>query len=92
MIKGVYHATKRLHVTHWIVAMEKGLRRRLTHYGLPFRLAGPEADYHGPVAPYVLSLAELDDVILTRTFPALDDITRGLEPEYWPSSMVQTGV
>jgi N-acyl amino acid synthase of PEP-CTERM/exosortase system len=92
MIKGVYHATKRLHVTHWIVAMEKGLRRRLMHYGLPFRQAGPEADYHGPVAPYVLSLAELDEVILTRRFPALNDILRGLEPDFWPSSMAHTGV
>lgn len=86
LIKGVYHATKRLHVTHWIVAVEKALRRRLTRYGLPFRVAGPEADYHGPVEPYVLSLAELDNVILSRKYPALNDITVGLEPEYWPSS------
>jgi N-acyl amino acid synthase of PEP-CTERM/exosortase system len=90
LIKGVYQATKRLHATHWIVAVEKALRRRLLHYGLPFRLAGPESDYFGPVAPYVLSLAELDQVIETRTFPALNDIRDGLESEYWPSSLRQT--
>lgn len=90
LIKGMYHATKRLHGTHWIIAIEKALRRRITRYGLPFRVAGPEVDYHGPVAPYVMSLAELDDVIRTRQYPALNDFFVGLEPEYWPSPLRQT--
>jgi len=90
LIKAVYHAAKRLRATHWIVAVEKPLRRRLSRYGLPFRLAGPEVDYFGPVAPYVLSLAELDDVIRTHEYPALDDVPGGVEPEYSPAPLSQT--
>lgn len=92
LIKVVYQTTKRMHVTHWVVAVEKALRRRLTRYGLPFRLAGPEVDYFGPVAPYVLSLAELDDVILRHEYPSLDELFAGLEPEYWPAPLSEAGV
>jgi N-acyl amino acid synthase of PEP-CTERM/exosortase system len=91
LIKAMYQATKRLHATHWIIAVEKGLRRRLSRFGLPFRLAGPEADYYGPVSPYVLSLAELDDVILARQHALLNDFLVGLEPTYWPSPICSTG-
>jgi N-acyl amino acid synthase of PEP-CTERM/exosortase system len=90
LIRAMYQATKRVHGTHWIIAVEKGLRRRIAHYGLPFRQAGPEVDYHGPVAPYVLNLDELDDVIRTRKYPILDDFPSGLEPEYWPVPVGQT--
>jgi N-acyl amino acid synthase of PEP-CTERM/exosortase system len=90
LIKGLYQVTKRLHATHWIIAVEKALRRRIARYGLPFSVAGPEVDYHGPVAPYVMSLAEFDEVILTRKYPALDDFPVGLEPEYWPSALRTT--
>ncbi len=91
LIKVVYQTTKRMHVTHWVVAVEKALRRRLTRYGLPFRQAGPEVDYFGPVAPYVLSLAELDDVILRHEYPSLDELFVGLEPEYWPAPLSEAG-
>lgn len=90
LIKGLYQATKRLYGTHWIIAVEKSLRRRISRYGLPFRQAGPEADYFGPVAPYVMSLAEFDDVIRSGEYPVLDDFTVGLEPEYWPARLIQT--
>ncbi len=86
LIKGMYHVTKRLRGTHWIIAVEKALRRRIAAYGLPFSVAGPEVDYYGPVAPYVMSLAALDDVIRARRYPVLNDFPVGLEPEYWPPS------
>jgi N-acyl amino acid synthase of PEP-CTERM/exosortase system len=91
LIKAVYQATKRLHATHWIVAVEKPLRRRIARYGLPFHLAGPEVDYFGPVAPYVLSLAELDQVIQSHEFPALDDVPAGLEPDYSAAPLSHSG-
>lgn len=89
LIKGMYQATKRMHATHWIIAIEKSLRRRIVRYGLPFRQVGPEVDYFGPVSPYVMSLADLDDVIRTGDYPVLDDFAVGLEPDYWPSSLSQ---
>jgi N-acyl amino acid synthase of PEP-CTERM/exosortase system len=83
LVKGVYQATKRMRVTHWIVAIERALWRRVSRYGLPFRPAGPEADYFGPVVPYVLSLAELDDMISSGHYPMLADLRVGLEREFW---------
>ena len=80
LVKALYRATKRLGATHWIVAVEKPLRRRIAHYGLPFRLAGPDVDYYGSVAPYIMSIAELDKVIHGRQFASLDDFPDGLEP------------
>ena len=85
LVKAIYQATKRLGATHWIIAIEKSLRRRIARYGLPFQLAGPEVDYYGLVAPYIMSLAELDQVILGRQFSSLDDFSVGLEPALWPS-------
>lgn len=87
LIKGMYQVTKRLHGTHWIIAIEKALRRRIKRYGLPFRVAGPEVDYFGPVAPYIMSLADLDAVIRSGRYPVLDDFPVGLEPGYHPSSI-----
>ncbi len=79
LVKSLYHATKGLGATHWIVAIEKSLRRRIAAYGLPFQLAGPEVDYYGVVAPYIMSLADLDQVIQGRQFPSLDDFPVGLK-------------
>jgi N-acyl amino acid synthase of PEP-CTERM/exosortase system len=80
LVKALYQATKRLGATHWIVAIEKSLRRRIARYGLPFQLAGPEVDYYGRVAPYIMSLAELDQVIHGHQFASLDSFPVGLEP------------
>ena len=85
LVKGVYQVTKRLRVTHWIIAVERALWRRTSRYGLPFRPAGPEADYFGPVVPYVLNLAELDDMISSGQHPMLADLRVGLEREFWPA-------
>lgn len=90
LIKGMYQVTKRLRGTHWIIAIEKALRRRITRYGLPFRQAGPEADYHGPVAPYIMSLAEFDDVIRSHRYAVLNDFPVELEPEQGPALVAQT--
>lgn len=90
LIKGMYHVTKRVQATHWIIAIEKALRRRITRYGLPFRQAGPEVDYHGPVAPYVMNLAEFDEVIGSGDYPILEDFWAELEPEYAPQAMSPT--
>ena len=92
LIKAVYLEAKRLHATHWIVAIEKALRRRLLRYGLPFHLAGPEVDYFGPVAPYVLNVDELDDVVRRGEYPSLDGLPVDVDGDYWPSPLSQTSV
>jgi hypothetical protein len=64
--------------------MEKALQRLLLMYGFPFRPVGPEADYFGPITPYIMALADFDRTILDRRIPLLDNFLSGLEPQYHP--------
>jgi N-acyl amino acid synthase of PEP-CTERM/exosortase system len=73
VMKGLYRASKRLDITHWLVSIERPLARLLARHGFPFRQLGPEFEYLGPVAPYSLCLAELDAVIAGGRFPHLAD-------------------
>ena len=57
----VYQASKRHGITQWLAAIEISLRRLLAKYGFPLRLIGPETDYFGPVAPYLMALTEFDE-------------------------------
>jgi N-acyl amino acid synthase of PEP-CTERM/exosortase system len=82
LLKGGYQAAKRMGATHLFTATEKSLQRWLSHYGFPFSLVGPESDYYGPVAPYVMNLAAFDQMILERRIAALDDFHAGLDPEF----------
>lgn len=84
LYKTLYQASKRCGFTHWVVATEPSLQRLVAQYGFPFRQIGPEIDYFGPVAPYVMDLAEFDMVILSGRFAALSTFLEGLEPEYDP--------
>ena len=42
------------------------------------------SDYYGPVVPCVMSLHELDEVVIGGRFPALDGFPIGWDPERWP--------
>ena len=86
MTKALYHETKRLGASHWLIASEKSLQRMLAQHGISFRAIGPETDYFGPVAPYLLDIAELDQAILSGRFPSLADFLAGLEPELRPQA------
>jgi N-acyl amino acid synthase of PEP-CTERM/exosortase system len=82
--KALYQASKRHGITHWLAATEKSLHRLLAKYGFPLRLIGPETDYFGPVAPYLMNVSEFDQVILSHKKPLLDDFLVGLEPQFRP--------
>lgn len=80
LLKAIIAGARSVGATHLIFAIERALHRWLAHYGFPCRVSGPEVEYYGRVAPYILSLAELDQVILSRRFAALDDFPLGLAP------------
>jgi len=84
MTRALYHQSKRMGATDWLVATEKSLQRLLAQYGFPFQQVGPERDYFGIVAPYRMNLDELDRVILSGQFPSLGDFLVGLEQELRP--------
>ena len=78
LLKAIVSAARDAGATHLIFAIERALHRWLSHYGFPCRLSGPEAEYYGRVAPYIMSLAELDEVILGGRFAALNDFPIGV--------------
>lgn len=84
LYKAVYHDAKRRGMTHWAIATEASLHRTLTAAGFPFRRIGPDIDYWGPVAPYLLDLSELDRILVAGTAPRLDGFLDGLDPPYRP--------
>jgi N-acyl-L-homoserine lactone synthetase len=84
LLRAVMQAAKRAGATHLIGATETSFQRWVVHYGLPFRISGPVAEYHGPVVPSILSLQELDDAILSGDHPALDGFPVGWDPRLWP--------
>ena len=58
------------------------------HFGFPYRVSGPAADYYGLVSPYVMSLLELDEIILSGPFAALAGFPIGSAPSQWPAQAV----
>jgi hypothetical protein len=64
----------------------------MRRFGFPWKVAGPEVDYYGCVAPYVMNLREFDEVILSGRISGLDAFLEGLEPEFSPVFAEPVGV
>lgn len=79
-LKALYQVSKLLKVSHWLAATEKPLHRLLLLCSLPFLQVGPEVDYWGLVAPYLLDLSELDRAIVRADTPVLAEFAHDLEP------------
>ena len=84
LYRALYQASKRHGFTHWLAATERSLQRLVTRYHFPFVQVGPETDYFGMVAPYLMDLACFDAEILSGAVPALRDFLVGLEPQFLP--------
>lgn len=56
---------------HVIAASEASLARRLVHFGFPYRIGGPTADYYGPVVACLMNLDEFDEIVAGGRFPSL---------------------
>lgn len=84
IFRGLYQASKRNGFSHWLAATEKSLQRLMVKYGFPWTAVGPEADYYGKVAPYLMDLAEFDQVILRGHVPLATSFLDGLEPRFRP--------
>jgi N-acyl-L-homoserine lactone synthetase len=71
LVRAMVQGARRAGATHLMGANEAALQRKLANFGFPYRICGPTSDYYGPVAPHLMSLRELDDIILDGRFPAL---------------------
>ena len=84
LMKAVVQGAKLANATHLIGATDAALHRWLVHYGFPYRVSGPGVDYYGLVAPCIMSLIELDQVILAGKFRSLEGFPVGWDPTLWP--------
>jgi N-acyl amino acid synthase of PEP-CTERM/exosortase system len=87
LYRAIYQTSKRQGITDWMAATERSLQRLIVRSGFPFRQIGPETDYYGPVAPYLLDLGQLDARLLSGRFTALNGFMDGLEPEFRPDAI-----
>ena len=72
LYRSLYEVSKTFGYTHWLVATEPSLQRLVAKFGFPFRQIGPEVDYLGPVAPYLMDLSEFDRVVMSGKHSALE--------------------
>ncbi len=62
----IYLESVRLGLTHWCAVMARGLYVILARWGIPFNQVGPEKEYHGIRAPYVVSLKDLETSLMKK--------------------------
>jgi N-acyl amino acid synthase of PEP-CTERM/exosortase system len=70
LYREMYRYSVRHGLRHWYAAMERPLARSLKRLDFAFRPVGHEADYFGPVTPYLADLRELESH-LARSRPEL---------------------
>ncbi|MCG6896361.1 MAG: PEP-CTERM/exosortase system-associated acyltransferase [Thiocapsa sp.] len=80
----IYQESKRRGITHWVVAMERGLHVMLKRRGFVFTPIGPEVDYHGPVRPYVAEIAALECIASRQRRRTFEFMTSALEFQLRP--------
>lgn len=66
LYRQMYQYSVQQGLQYWYAAMEKPLARSLSQLGFGFTPIGPEADYYGPVAPYLADLRRLEEQIHQR--------------------------
>ncbi len=79
LYRALYEVSKARGYTHWLVATEPSLQRLVAKFGFPFRQIGPEIDYFGPVAPYIMDLSEFDQVVVSGKHSVLASFRDVLE-------------
>lgn len=89
LVKAMVQGARLTGATHMMGATDAALHRWLVHFGLPYRISGPSVDYYGAVAPCVMSLQELDGIIASGRFRALDGLGVGWDPRLWPGSAAE---
>ena len=66
LYRQLYTYSRANDIDHWYAAMERPLARSLKRLNITFTAIGPEADYYGPVAPYLANLHEVEAQVGAR--------------------------
>lgn len=78
MLKYLYRETKRSGVTHWLIAIERGLDVLVRRMGWPFVAVGPEVDYYGPVRPYLAEVSRAERMLEKKNPRLLSFLRQGI--------------
>ena len=81
LFKAMYQAAWRLNMTHALSAMELTLLRLLHRYHFPFEKIGPECDYFGPVTPFLLDTALVEEQLAANAPELHQEFRQGLDAE-----------
>lgn len=60
LYRKMYHYSNAHGIRYWYAAMERSLVRSLSRFGFQFEQIGPELEYYGAVAPYMVDLRQLE--------------------------------
>ena len=67
LVRGLYLAiykySKQRDITHWYAVMARGLYTMLARWGIRFEQVGPEKDYHGIRAPYLVCIDNIEKAL-----------------------------
>ena len=77
LLQAIIYGARSVGATHLLGATDAALHRWLVHFGFPYRVAGPEVDYYGLVAPHIMSMSEFDQVVRGGRYPVLDGFPVG---------------
>ncbi len=80
----LYHASKRMGITHWYMITEEKLFNVLKKYGFIFYQIGEPVNYHGVRAPYLAIILDIEQKLMKEKPEFLSMLLMGLEKEYHP--------
>ena len=80
----MYHASKRLGLSHWYMITEKKIYYMLKKFGFLFHQIGEPVEYHGLRIPYLGIINEIEQDLIRENPVFLKMILRGLEKKYHP--------
>jgi N-acyl amino acid synthase of PEP-CTERM/exosortase system len=80
----MYHASKRLGLTHWYMITEKKVWYALRRYGFVFHQIGEPVEYHGTRIPYLGIIDEIESYLSSTNPDFFRMVLNGLEKEYHP--------
>jgi N-acyl amino acid synthase of PEP-CTERM/exosortase system len=85
----LYHASKRIGITHWYMITEKKLFRSLRRYGFIFYQIGEPVQYHGVRVPYLGIILDMEQRLIKNKPDFLIRLLAGLEKEYHPHEIYE---
>ena len=88
----LYHASKRMGITHWYMITEKKLFHALKKYGFIFYQLGEPIQYHGDRTPYLGIIFDIEQRLIKEKPEFIGMLLMGLERKYHPNLRARTKI